>query len=446
MGFIYTALSGMNTASTDIEVIGNNIANANTVGFKSSGSLFADVYTGSAYGGGVVAGSGVTARVQQSFSTGTLTPSSNTLDLGINGSGFFILNNNGAISYTRNGQFKLDSQNNIVNSINGFNLVGVRPNGTVGPLSLSNQNLAPKATSLLQAGLNLNSMVGSVSTPPSSNDIPFVTSSWQGAAANAGAPASSTYNNTTSTTVYDSLGNAHVVSMYFIKANDTVGAAADNAGPANTWYVGMTVDGVDVPAPSPGTPNSQQLPSITFNDDGSFKSTQAAGGAATAIAGQIPVSTTLANGATTPFNFSIDFSANTQFGSPFAVQSIQSDGYSTGTLTGLSIDTSGRISGRYTNGQTPVLGTVQLANFADPNGLQNLGNNRWAETFASGRALVSDGGTSGAGQIQSGATEDSNVDLTTQLVSLTVAQRAFQSNAQVVKTGDSLIQTLLNSL
>jgi len=446
MGFIYTALSGMNAASTDLEVIGNNIANANTVGFKGSASLFADVYTGSAYGGGVVAGSGVTSRVQQSFNTGTLTPSSSTLDLGINGAGFFILSNGGSISYTRNGQFKLDSQNNIVNSINGFSLVGLRDNGTVGPLSLSSQSLAPKATTLLEAGLNLNSTVGAVSTPPSATDIPFVSTAWQGAAANGGTPATNTYNNTTSTTVYDSLGNAHVVGMYFIKANDTAGAPADNAGSSNTWYVAMTIDGVDVPAVNTTDPNSAKLPSITFNDDGSFKSTQLPGGGATTVPGQLPVTAALTNGATTPFNFNIDFSRNTQFGSPFAVQSIQSDGYSTGTLTGLSIDITGRISGRYSNGQTPILGTVQLATFADPNGLQNLGNNRWAETYASGKALVSDGATGGAGQIQSGATEDSNVDLTTELVSLTIAQRAFQSNAQVVKTGDSLIQTLLNSL
>lgn len=445
MGFIYTALSGMNAASNNLEVIGNNIANANTVGFKSSGSLFADVYTGAAYGSGSVAGSGVTSRIQQTFNNGTLTPSSNTLDLGINGSGFFMLNNNGSISYTRNGQFKLDLENNIVSSVNGFNLVGMRPNGTVGPLSLSSQSLTPKATTLLQAGINLNSMVGSVSVPPSSSDTPFVNTSWQGAIAGGGNPNTNSYNNTTSSTVYDSLGNAHVVSMYFIKANDTVGAPADNAGPTNTWYVAMTVDGVDVSDTSTGD-NSSKLFSITFNPDGSFKSTQQPGGTATTTAGQIPVTATLTNGADSPFNFNLDFSANTQFGSPFSVQSMQADGYSTGTLTGLSIDPTGRILGRYSNGETPLLGIVQIANFADPNGLQNLGDNRWAETYASGRPLVSNGGAGGAGQIQSGATEDSNVDLTTQLVKLTVAQRAFQSNAQVIKTGDSLIQTLLNSI
>jgi flagellar hook protein FlgE len=370
------------------------------------------------------------------------------LDLGVNGPGFFILNNDGAISYTRNGQFKLDAQNNIVSSVNGFSLVGIRTNGTVGPLSLTTQSLTPKATTLLETGLNLNSSVGVVSDPPSSSDIPFISAAWEGAAANAGNPATDTYNNTTSSTVYDSLGNAHVVSMYFIKADDSASPTSTaNTGPSNTWYVAMTVDGVDVDASAinPGD-NSSKLYSVTFNEDGSFKSTQAPGGGPTTNTGKIPVSVALTNGATNPFNFDIDFSNNTQFGSPFAVQALQADGYSTGSLTGLSIDGSGKILGRYSNGQTPLLGTIQLANFADPNGLQNLGDNRWAETFASGKALVSEGGSGGVGLIQSGATEGSNVDLTTQLVKLTVAQRAFQSNAQVIKTGDSLIQTLLNSL
>lgn len=445
MGFLNTALSGMNAASQNLEVIGNNISNSNTVGFKASSTEFADVYTGAAYGGGTIAGSGVSSRVRQSFTTGTLTPTNNTLDLAINGSGFFVLNNNGAISYTRNGQFKLDDSNNIVSSMNGRSLVGVRSDGTYGPLSISTQSLAPKASTLLNVGVNLNSSVGITSTPPSTSDIPFVNNAWTGAAGGTnGVPNPNTYNNTTNTTVYDSLGNAHVVAMYFIKAN-TADSTSPNAGNANTWYVGMTVDGVDVSTTGSGA-NSTKLNSLTYGDDGSFISSQGPDAASPSngrVRVNVPASVT--NGAA-PLEFDIDFNDTTQFGSPFAVQALQDNGYSTGTLTGLSIDTSGRILGRYTNGQTPLLGTVQIANFADPEGLQNLGDNTWAETFSSGRALISSGGSGTAGQIQSGATEDSTVDLTGSLVKLTEAQRAFQANAQTIKVGDALIQTLLNSI
>ena len=442
MGFLNTALSGMNAASQNLEVIGNNIANSNTVGFKSSSTEFADVYTGAAYGGGTISGSGVSSRVRQSFTTGTLTPTNNTLDLAINGPGFFVLNNNGAISYTRNGQFKLDDSNNIVSSMNGRSLVGIRADGTYGPLSVSTQSLAPKASTLLKVGLNLNSSVGITSTPPSTSDIPYVNTSWTGAAG--GVPNPNSYNNTTNTTVYDSLGNAHVVAMYYIKA-DAADSTSPNAGPANTWYVGMTVDGVDVSNTAAGA-NSTKLNSITFAADGSFVSTQGPD-AASPSNGRVTVNVpgSVTNGAA-PLSFDIDFNDTTQFGSPFAVQALQDNGYSTGNLTGLSIDTSGRILGRYTNGQTPLLGTVQIANFADPEGLQNLGDNTWAETFSSGRALISNGGSGTAGQIQSGATEDSTVDLTGSLVKLTEAQRAFQANAQTIKVGDALIQTLLNSI
>lgn len=443
MGFLNTALSGMNAATQNLEIIGNNISNSNTVGFKASTAEFADVYTGAAYGGGSVAGSGVSSRVRQSFTTGTLTPTNNTLDLAINGPGFFILNNNGAISYTRNGQFKLDDSNNIVSSFNGRSLVGIRNDGTYGALSVSTQSLAPKATANLDVGLNLNSRVGLVSTPPSTSDIPYVTQSWTGAAG-VGVPNANSYNNTTNTTIYDSLGNAHVVSMYFIKANDS-DPTSPNAGPANTWYMAMTVDGVDLSDTTPGF-NSAKLNSITFSDDGSFVSTQGPNAGSPSngkISVSVPASVT--HGAAA-FSFDIDLNDTTQFGSAFAVQALQDDGYSTGNLTGLSIDTSGKILGRYTNGQTPLLGTVQLANFADPEGLQNLGDNTWAESFASGRALISNGGSGNSGLIQSGATEDSTVDLTGSLVKLTEAQRAFQANAQTIKVGDALIQTLLNSL
>lgn len=444
MSFVNTALSGMNSASKDLEVLGNNIANSTTVGFKGSRAQFADVYSGVAYGAGANAvGSGVKlTRVQQSFATGSLTPTSNTLDLAINGPGFFVLSDKGARIYSRAGQFKLDDKNNIVNGA-GQNLQGIRTDGTFGNLSISTANIAPNASTTLKAGLNLNSQVGAVSSPPSSSDIPYVTSPWVGGAS----PATNTYNSTSSSTIYDSLGNSHVLTMYYTKANPS--GAAPVAGANNQWYASFQIDGQDAwgsttnsTASPGGATNATNLYSINFNADGSFNNVSDPSG--TAVGSKIPITAfTLSNGAQ-PLNFTVDFSPSTQFGTPFAVQSLQDDGYTTGSLTGLQIDPSGKIIGRYTNGQTPSLGKVQIANFPDPEGLQSLGETSWAETFASGQPLISDGGTGSLGTIASGNLEQSNVDLTSQLVALIDAQRNFQANAQTIKTGDTITQTIIN--
>lgn len=455
MSFVNTALSGMNAASKDLEVLGNNIANSTTVGFKGSRAQFADVYSGVAYGAGANAvGSGIKlTRVQQSFATGSLTPTSNTLDLAINGPGFFVLSDKGARIYSRAGQFKLDDQNNIVNGA-GQNLQGIKTDGTFGNLSISTANIAPHATTTLKAGLNLNSQVGTASSPPSSSDIPYVTGPWVGGAS----PETNTYNNTSSSTIYDSLGNSHVLTMYYIKADPSSVdplVAPTAPGMTNQWYVAFQIDGenawgssTDSRTSPAGTGNSGTLYSINFNSDGSLISPNGvldpSGNPLAPDGTQVPITAfTLSNGAE-PLNFTIDFSPSTQFGTPFAVQSLQDDGYTTGSLTGLQIDASGRIIGRYTNGQTPSLGRIQIANFPDPEGLQSLGETSWAETFASGQPLISDGGTGSLGTIASGNLESSNVDLTSQLVALIDAQRNFQANAQTIKTGDTITQTIIN--
>ncbi|ARG99894.1 flagellar hook protein FlgE [Legionella micdadei] len=429
-----TGLSGLQAATNDLGIVGNNIANSSTVGFKSSRALFADVYANSFFGSTNVIGDGVNMiGVQQSFGQGNISFTNNSLDLAINGSGFFILSDNGSAVYTRAGAFSIDNNGFIVNSLNQ-NLTGLlAENGQLGSvtgnLQLNTANITPQATTTVSEGANLYAN----STPP--------TVAWSGGAT----PAGDTYNNVTSSTIYDSLGNSHVLSMYFIRGDASAPAGDPNAsspaGTQNQWYVAFQIDNQNVPA-NVGTTNSANLYRVNFNSDGSF--TNVADTTNTPIANNlIPLTTNLTNGAN-PLNFTVDLSNCTQFGSPFAVQSSTQNGFTTGQLNSVSIDQDGVLFGLYTNGQSQIMGQVQLANFPNLNGLQPLGNTTWGETASSGQALVGNPGTASLGLIQSGALEESNVDLTNELVNLITAQRYFQANAQTISAGDTITQTIIN--
>lgn len=431
-----TGISGLQAASSNLDVIGNNIANSSTVGFKGSRANFGDIYASGGYGSsGSTPGGGVMlTSIQQSFASGTMTSTNNTLDLAISGNGFFILNDQGATTYSRAGQFNLNNDNFVTNASGQF-LTGYLADasgnitGASGNIQVNMANLSPKATTTVSTGLNLNSQ----SKPPAAD--------WSGGAA----PVTDTYNNTTSMTIYDSLGNSHVLSMYFIMADTaaTTGQpdAASPVGQTNQWYVAFQIDNQDVPAVAvPG--NSANLFAANFNSDGTFSSVQDTTGTAIPT-NLIPLSYTLTNGAN-PLSLDIDLSSCTQFGSPFAVQSANASGYTTGNLAGLQIDPSGVISGSYSNGQTLAMGQIQLATFADLNGLQNIGNVSWAQTATSGQALIGTGGTGSFGNILSGRLEESNVDITSELVDLIGAQRDFQANAQTIRAGDTITQTIIN--
>lgn len=403
MGF-QQGLSGLNAASKNLEVIGNNVANSGTVGFKQSQAQFADVYASSLTGAGsspVGIGTKV-SQVAQQFTQGNITSSNNPLDIAINGGGFFRLSNNGTVSYSRNGQFQLDKSGYIVNS-NGLRLTGYTANangvlstGAPSDLFINTADLAPKITSTVNAVLNLNSGDAVPTTTPFNIADP------------------TSYNNATSVSVFDSLGNSHNVQTFYVKTA------------ANTWNVYASGDGVAIGAPTvQGT--------LTFNTAGALTS-----GSPLSIA--IPVTT----GAATPLTVSMDFTGTTQFGSTFSVNSLKQDGYTSGKLNGFNTSSDGMIVGRYTNGQSATLGQMVLANFANPNGLQPLGNNVWSETAASGAPLVGSPGSGPLGVLQSSATEDSNVDLTAELVNMITAQRNYQANAQTIKTQDQVMQTLVN--
>ena len=401
-------LSGLNAAAKNLDAIGNNVANANTVGFKQSQAQFADVYANSLNGGGgSQVGIGVkVSQVAQQFTQGNITATNNSLDIAINGGGFFRMDTNGEATYQRNGQFQLDKNGFIVNpsgaKLTGYtaNTSGVLSTGAPAPLSINTADLTPQATSGVNAVLNLDSRPSPITTAFNKDDP-------------------TTFTNSSAVSVFDSLGNSHTLQTYYVKSA------------SNTWDVYAALD--DVPVgyvpPAPAVP----VGTLTFDATGALT------GASTIT---IPPQT-LATGAS-PLGFPMDFTGSTQFGSTFSVNALNQDGYTSGRLGGFNIGADGIILGRYTNGQSAVLGQVVLANFSNPNGLQQLGNNQWAESSASGSPLVGSPSTGSLGVLQSSAVEDSNVDLTAELVNMITAQRVYQANAQTIKAQDAVLQTLVN--
>jgi flagellar hook protein FlgE len=402
MGF-QQGLSGLNAASKTLDVIGNNVSNANTVGFKQSRAEFADVYAASLTGGGasnVGIGTNV-ANVAQQFVQGNITSSNNALDIAINGNGFFRMSSGGEITYTRNGQFHMDKQGFIVNSqgskLTGYtaNSAGVLSTGAPTEFNLNTADLQPSPTSSISATINFDSRKTAIATAFNPDDP-------------------DTYHNTAAATAFDSLGNEHNIQSYFVKTG------------AGVWDVYNTVDGVSTGATATAT--------LTF--DGT--------GAAPTV---VPASATVSFNPTTganPVSFNLDYSNSTQFGSDFSVTKPVQDGYASGSLASFDTSPDGTIIGRYTNGQSKTLGQLVLASFVNPNGLKSLGGNTWTVSSESGPPSVGAPATGGLGVLQSSAVEDSNVDLTGQLVEMITAQRLYQANAQTIKTQDQVLQTLVN--
>jgi flagellar hook protein FlgE len=398
------ALSGVDAANTDLNVISNNIANVDTTGFKESTTEFADVYAQTQQGvASTATGNGVAvADVAQQFGQGNITTTSNNLDLALSGNGFFILSNNGSISYTRNGAFQVNQNGDLVDS-SGDLVQGYQPlstggfnTGELSNMQLTTAESSPQATTTAAINVNLPSNA----TAPT--DATFSPSD------------PNSYTNSTSLTVYDSLGAAHTAQLYFIK-----GATANN------WTTQLYVDGTAV-----GTPQA-----LDFSTSGTL--TTPANGQV-AFDGYTP-----GTGAAT-MNMTFNFGGSTQYGDSFGVNSLDPNGYTTGSLTGISISATGVVQANFTNGQSSTLGQLALANFADPQGLQQVGNTQWVQSYASGAPVHGAAGGSGFGTIQSGALEDSNVDITSQLVDMITAQRAFQSNAQMISTEDQLTQDIIN--
>ena len=427
-------LSGLRAATSDLNVTGNNIANAGTVGFKQSRSEFADVYAASVLGGGAnPQGSGVLlSDVSQQFKQGNINYTQNGLDLAVNGNGFFVTSNNGDISYTRAGYFGTDKEGFVVNNF-GYKLQGYAvdangnlQNGVVSDIQVQTASQAPNATTQVDQTFNLNS----TNTIPTT--VPF----------NPSDPTS--YNSATSTNIYDSQGNSHVMTQYFLKT-----------GP-NAWQMNVLIDGRN-PA-TPATSTAPYTAALAFSASGQLL-TQTPGVGLVAgangtldLAGWVPAAANTAvppvwapNGAAaSPTGINLDLRPSTQFSSAFAVSSVSQDGYTTGQLAGLEVDDTGIIFARYTNGQSRVQGQVVLANFANQQGLTPAGKTAWTQSFESGEPVVGTPRSGTLGALQSGALEDSNVELSDQLVNLIVAQRNYQANAKTIETESAITQTIIN--
>ena len=398
------ALSGINAANTDLNTIANNLANVDTTGFKGSTAEFSSLFAQTQQGlSQTQVGNGVqAAEIAQQFSQGNINTTSDNLDLALSGNGFFIVSNNGSLSYTRNGAFQVD-QNGYLVTASGERVQGYQPlsnggfnTGGLSNLQLSTAEVAPQATSTASMTLNLPSNA----TAPTQAFSPT---------------ASNSYNDTTSLTVYDSLGAAHTAQLYFIK-----GAAA------NSWNAQLYIDGSAV-----GTPQT-----LTYSSSGALTSP---------ANGQVSFGSYTPSTGAAPMNITFNLGSSTQYGSAFGVDSESQNGYTTGNLTGINISSTGVVQAAFTNGQTKTLGQIALANFANPQGLQQTGNTQWQQTYASGSPVNGIAGGSGFGNIQSGALEQSNVDITTQLVNMINAQQNFQADAQMISTQSQAIQAVLRA-
>jgi flagellar hook protein FlgE len=412
-------LSGLNATAKSLEVIGNNIANASTYGAKASRAEFADVYAAALNGAGTnTIGIGVNlSTVAQQFTQGNILTTENPMDLAINGAGFFqVTDGNSPVVFSRNGQFKIDRDGFIVNNelkkLLGYPASpnGVIQPGAAAPLQLPTSGINPQVTGQIDMEFNLDSRLAA--TAPAA-----------GAAINFADP--TTYNNATSMSVYDAKGQDVALTYYFQKAG------------TDTWNVFATANGTTIngtaAAPLPVT-------TINFPPNGSAPTSPA-----TPIAINIPASTNAAGAATLAIpGVQLDLTKATQYGAGFGVTNMTQDGFAPGQLNSISVESNGIVMARYSNGQSRPAGQIEIATFRNPQGLQPLGGNAWGRTFTSGDPVLGTPGNGNLGVLQAGALEESNVDLTAELVNMITAQRIYQANAQTIKTVDQIMQTLVN--
>lgn len=397
------AISGLKAAQSDLNVIANNVSNTGTAGFKKSRAQFTDVFAVTDLGSGSnTPGSGVRlSSISQQFTQGNITFTDNNLDMAISGRGFFMLDDDGSRVFTRAGAFGID-RNGFMSNSEGKQLIAFDADtqgnitGAASPLLINTANIAPRATTSFSLNLNLDASEGEPPVTPFDESNP------------------STFNHSTSSTIFDSLGNSHLITTFYVKTNT-----------ANTWNAYAFVDGTQVDGPD----------TLAFDNVGNLT---------TPATGILTVPAFTANGGGAPINMTLNYTTTTQFGSPFSVFSLSQDGFATGRLSGIDIDSEGIIFARFTNGQSRVEGQVALADFPNPQGLQPLSDTTWGDTFASGAVAIGAPGTSSLGLLQAGALEDSNVEISEELVKMIVAQRAFQANAEVISTNDAITQSIIN--
>ena len=476
-------LSGLNAASKNLDVIGHNIANSNTVGFKASRAEFAEMVAASMGGGGGNYGSGVeVAAVAQQFTQGNLNITGNNLDVAINGNGFFMLKlPDQTQAYTRAGNFKLDKVGNMVTN-DGAQILGYTVNPVTGqrtstePVPMvfpTSQPIPAKQTENIVLGMNLDARAPDADGDP---------------AATPPIPATPRATYGTSLNVYDTQGVATAVNVYFEKHGSNSWEIYDKLDDpkANPPVVGrfvgkMEMDGngnilgMTQPATYDADGNPITGNKISRKADGTFETTPVTWAwtpvldtstppktidwtsvetLGTPVAGPATFDFKLAltvdpskanpNNPPTTFSVDLDLSKTTQFGAKFAVSELTQDGYASGELTGINIENNGMIMTRYSNGVTRAEGQLALASFRNTQGLASIGGNNWVETFESGQPVKGTATDGNFGSLRSGALEESNVDLTAELVNMMTAQRAYQANAQTIKTQDQVMSTLVN--
>lgn len=424
---LYTAISGMNANGTTLSVISDNISNMNTVGFKKSVVSFGDILsqTYSGISGTYQVGRGVlVGNVMTVFSAGQLESTSNVLDLAIDGEGFFIVNDKGTTAYTRAGQFSINKEGKIVDSqgavLQGYLADGTgNITGTIGDVAITANRIEAAQTTQVQLSLNLNAKEAMQSAPFSLD-------------ANSDGVLNDpiNYNSSTTLAIYDSQGAQHNITLYFVKTAD------------NNWDVHYVYD----------DPNNQgQLvdagtQKLIFNSNGTLKDDSSS---------SMVIVFNFNGGVTSPQNVVFDYGRGSdeggdglggtnQYAANFSVSNILQNGYSSGNLINMSIDTNGNINGIYSNGQIKALAKIALAKFNDPSGLEKLGRNLYAQSAQSGSPIIGSPETSGLGRVLSNALELSNVDLAEEFVRMITAQRGFQANSRIITTTDELMQEVVN--
>ncbi|MDO6416552.1 flagellar hook protein FlgE [Sphingomonas sp. BIUV-7] len=427
----FTSLSGLKGAQSDLAVISNNVANVASIGFKKSRAEFGDLISASPLQSGNIAGQGTRLKsISQQFTQGGFQTSDRALDLAISGQGFFVTKTGAQLSFTRNGAFSIDESRYLVDSNGAY--VQVLPVDTSGAVTAtgisSSQNLQvplsagrPKATTTLDLS----------ATFPSDSDLPASRSAY-----NATFPYKfdrydpQSYNYSSATTVYDSAGNPQQATLYYTRV--TAPTATDTT---SKWEARLFIGDQQASADGSAVTDPPAPLELTFAADGSLTSPTSAQ----------QFSSVLPSGASEPIGINLSYGTTTrQAASTFTPGAFRQDGKAAGQLNNVSVGTDGLISATFSDGTTTKLGKIMIANFANPNGLRQLGDARWGSTGLSGDAIVSEAGSGSAGLIQSGALEQANVDITEELVALISAQRDFSANAKAIETGNNMTQTIIN--
>ena len=427
----FTSLSGLKGAQSDLSVISNNVANVASIGFKKSRAEFGDLISASPLQSGNVAGQGTRLKsISQQFTQGGFQTSDRALDLAISGQGFFVTKTGAQMSFTRNGAFSIDENRYLVDSNGAF--VQVMPVDTAGSVTATGISSAQNLQVPLSAGRpQATTTLDLSATFPSDSDLPASRAAYTPTIPYAfDRYDTNSYNYSSATTVYDSAGNPQQATIYYTRI--TAPTAGD---PTSKWVARVFVGDQQASADNNASTTPPAALTLTFAADGSL----------TSPSGAKQFSAVLPSGASEPIALNMTYGSTTrQAASTFTPGAFHQDGKAAGQLNNVSVATDGLITATFSDGTTQKLGKVMIANFANPNGLRQLGDSRWGSTGLSGEAIVSEAGSGSAGLVQSGALEQANVDITEELVALISAQRDFSANAKAIETANNMTQTIVN--